>query len=212
MATFLQNGSSQRQLGTKDLSLEAFDLSVAEFIEKFTNYGCYCWILGAEKGVIGGGQTRDQIDGLCGQLYKCYKCLNLDYGNDQSRFNYDVSLIVGDDGSRKLECHEGTLSILKIRSFEVTGSDVVGPEVRLSTQKGENRDACLCDKMFSEKLAQIDSQCIADMQMGNQNSPFCINEEFRTVNGGGDFDPFDNSEGKILIHLEPLNVQPAVVD
>ena len=109
MATFLQNGSSQRQLGTKDLSLEAFDLSVAEFIEKFTNYGCYCWILGAEKGVIGGGQTRDQIDGLCGQLYKCYKCLNLDYGNDQSRFNYDVSLIVGDDGSRKLECHEGTL-------------------------------------------------------------------------------------------------------
>ena len=38
MATFLQNGASQRQLGTKDLSLEAFDLSVAEFIEKFTNY------------------------------------------------------------------------------------------------------------------------------------------------------------------------------
>ena len=109
MATFLQNGASQRQLGTKDLSLEAFDLSVAEFIEKFTNYGCYCWILGPEKGVIGGGQTRDQIDGLCGQLYKCYKCLNLDYGNDQSKFDYDVSLIVGDDGSRKLECHEGTL-------------------------------------------------------------------------------------------------------
>ena len=111
MATFLQNGNSQRQLGTKDLSLEAFDLSVAEFIEKFTNYGCYCWILGPEKGVIGGGQTRDQIDGLCGQLYKCYKCLNLDYGNDQSKFDYDVSLIVRDDGTRKLECHEGTLVI-----------------------------------------------------------------------------------------------------
>ena len=53
--------------------------------------------------------------------------------------------------------------------------------------------------MFSEKLAQIDSQCISDMQMGNQNSPFCINEEFRTVNGGGDFDPFDTSEGEILL-------------
>ena len=67
------------------------------------------------------------------------------------------------------------------------------------TWKGENRDACLCDKMFSEKLAQIDSQCISDMQMGNQNSPFCINEEFRTVNGGGDFDPFDTSEGRFQI-------------
>ena len=49
--------------------------------------------------------------------------------------------------------------------------------------------------MFSEKLAQIDSQCIADMRLGVQNSPFCINEEFRTVNAGGDFDPFDTSEG-----------------
>lgn len=49
--------------------------------------------------------------------------------------------------------------------------------------------------MFSEKLSQIDNQCISDMQMGNQNSPFCTNEEFRTVNGGGDFDPFDTSEG-----------------
>ena len=72
------------------------------------------------------------------------------------------------------------------------------PEISgILTRKGENRDACLCDKMFSEKLAQIDSQCIFDMQMGNQNSPFCINEEFRTVNGGGDFDPFDTSEGRI---------------
>ena len=56
--------------------------------------------------------------------------------------------------------------------------------------------------MFSEKLAQIDSQCISDMQMGNQNSPFCINEEFRTVNGGGDFDPFDTSEGESSIKPE----------
>ena len=61
--------------------------------------------------------------------------------------------------------------------------------------------------MFSEKLAQIDSQCINDMQMGNQNSPFCINEEFRTVNGGGDFDPFDNSEGKIFDPLSQREIQ-----
>ena len=61
--------------------------------------------------------------------------------------------------------------------------------------------------MFSEKLAQIDSQCINDMQMGNQNSPFCINEEFRTVNGGGGFDPFDNSEGKAFDPLGRRKIQ-----
>ena len=90
MATFLQNGRNQRILESGN-SIEDFDLSVSEFIEKFTNYGCYCWILDPERGVIGGGQTRDQIDGLCGQLYKCYKCLNLDYGHDQSKLVYDVS-------------------------------------------------------------------------------------------------------------------------
>ena len=170
MATFLQNGRNQRILESGN-STEDFDLSVSEFIEKFTNYGCYCWILGPERGVIGGGQTRDQIDGLCGQLYKCYKCLNLDYDHDQSKFVYDVSLVVGEDGDRHLECHEG-----------------------------QNQDACLCDKMFAEKLADVDDQCISDIKNGLTDSSFCINEEFRTINGGGDFDPFDNSESKLKVH------------
>jgi len=92
---------------------------------------------------------------------------------------------------------------IQIFLIHKTGSGWVRQEISgIITHKGENRDACLCDKMFSEKLAQIDSQCISDMQMGNQNSPFCINEEFRTVNGGGDFDPFDTSEGEILLNSD----------
>ena len=31
---------------------------VAELKEKYTNYGCYCWIDGADAGVIGGGKTK----------------------------------------------------------------------------------------------------------------------------------------------------------
>ena len=67
--------------------------------------------------------------------------------------------------------------------------------------KGENQDACLCDKMFAEKLADIDDQCISDVQNRLSDSPFCINEEFRTINGGGDFDPFDNSDGKPKVNI-----------
>ena len=70
--------------------------------ELFESWVCPC--KSVDKGVIGGGQTRDQIDGLCGQLYKCYKCLNIDYGNQETLFNYDVSLIAHDDGSRELKC------------------------------------------------------------------------------------------------------------
>lgn len=160
MAAFLQGPGEGRTT-----SIEAFEFSVNDFTEKFTNYGCYCWILGADKGVIGGGQTRDQIDGLCGQLYKCYKCLNLDFGSDRAIFDYDVSLVAHDNGSRELLCHEG-----------------------------DNKDACLCDKSFAEKLASINEQCSADQADGKTDSPFCSNEDFRTENGGGAFDPFNETE------------------
>jgi len=100
MVAFMQPPKANERIGT----IQEFDFTVADFVDKFTNYGCYCWILGADKGVIGGGQTRDQIDGLCGQLYKCYKCINLDHGSEQSSFNYDVSLVQHQDGRRELEC------------------------------------------------------------------------------------------------------------
>ena len=93
--------------GLKTTSIQAFEFSVQDFVAKFTNYGCYCWILGADKGVIGGGQTRDQVDGLCGQLYKCYKCLNIDNGDNPgttSIFDYDVSLVAHDNGDKEGFC------------------------------------------------------------------------------------------------------------
>ena len=57
-------------------------------------------------------------------------------------------------------------------------------------------DACKCDKMFSERLADVSAQCNADLDQGITDSPFCIDEEFRTQTGGGTFDPFDNTSGK----------------
>ena len=111
------------------------------------------------RGVIGGGQTKDEIDGLCGELYKCYKCLNIDFGSkgcfknlfqnlktlnfkiflydekifetkQSTMFEYSVDLVENDDGSRELVCHEG-----------------------------ENQDACKCDVMFAEKMAKVNAQC-----------------------------------------------------
>ena len=57
-------------------------------------------------------------------------------------------------------------------------------------------DACKCDKMFSERLAEVTAQCQTDLANGVTDSPFCPNEDFRTESGGGSFDPFDESEGK----------------
>ena len=30
-------------------SIEALELTVSDFLDQFTNYGCYCWILGKIK-------------------------------------------------------------------------------------------------------------------------------------------------------------------
>ena len=115
-------------------------------------------------------------------------------------FEYSVDLVENDDGSRELVCHEG-----------------------------ENQDACKCDVMFAEKMAKVNSQCevnwcsswfwqILDLKQiskfdqatGVENSPFCVNEDFRTENGGGSFDPFDNSaDGCLKVNMDDHNAKDA---
>ena len=123
MTVFLDDSNIMLQRTT---SIEAFELTIQDFLDKFTNYGCYCWILGPMRGVIGGGQTKDAIDSLCGELYKCYKCLNIDFGSKDTMFQYSVDLIEHEDGSRELQCLDGV-----------------------------NKDACLCDVMFAKKMAVV---------------------------------------------------------
>ena len=51
-------------------------------------------------------------------------------------------------------------------------------------------------------------QCEADMLAGEVDSKFCVNEKFRTLNGGGPFDPTDNSEdGCLKINMESHNAK-----
>jgi len=176
MVVFLDASNIIRQ---RTSTIAAFELTIQDFLDNFANYGCYCWILGPMRGVIGGGQTKDAIDSLCGELYKCYKCLNLDFGSKSTMFEYNVNLIEHADGRRELEC-----------------------------QEGENINACKCDVMFAEKMAVVNQQCEADLDNGVQNSQFCINEDFRTEAGGGTFDPFDNTAGGCLkLNMEGHNAK-----
>jgi len=162
MTVFLDDSKIMR-------SAAAFELEISDFLEKFTHYGCYCWIDGPVRGVIGGGQTVDHIDSLCGELYKCYKCLNLDHGSKDSMFDYNVDLIEMFDGRKFLEC-----------------------------QDGPNIDACKCDVQFAQKMATVNSNCESDIINNVTDSPYCINEAFRTLSGGGHFDPTDNTEAGCL--------------
>ena len=55
-------------------------MTLTQPILKFMNYACYC-----NTRVTGGGAvpgTEDPNDELCNDLYKCYKCINIDYDHE----------------------------------------------------------------------------------------------------------------------------------
>ena len=103
------------------------------FKEKYTNYGCYCWIDGADAGVIGGGKTKDMTDHHCKELYRCYKCVNIDYAKNYTDVEYNVNFTEDDSGNRQLDCSVN------------------------SKQDAEN--ICECDKRFAENIASTVDNC-----------------------------------------------------
>ena len=58
-------------------------------ILKFMNYACYC-----NTRVTGGGAVpgaEDPNDELCNDLYKCYKCINIDYDHEGKIWSYFIA-------------------------------------------------------------------------------------------------------------------------
>ena len=98
----------------------------------YTNYGCYCWIDGLDSGVIGGGKTKDMSDHHCKELYRCYKCVNMDYAKNYTDVDYTVDFTSG-SGERQLDC---TVN---------------------SKQDAEN--ICECDKRFAKDIAATQQSC-----------------------------------------------------
>lgn len=148
-----------------------FDNKLQSLEDTYTNYGCYCWIDGVDKGVVGGGRPRDMSDHHCKELYRCYKCVNVDYAQNYTDVSYNVDFTM-DNGNRELDC---TVN---------------------SKQDAEN--ICECDKRFAENIASVEKACdngdADDEKYGSQ----CMSEQFRTktgnvlgTNDAGTFNPHD---------------------
>jgi len=143
--------------------------------EKYTNYGCYCYISGADNGVHGGGKARDQVDQHCKDLYNCYKCLGKDFEvthNQMAFMEYNVDLSIGPNGAKDITCTD-----------------------RLQERAGCPRNLCECDKKFAQAIAKLDDDCQND-----PTSASCQSKELRTTaaNPPGPFNsPNDPSVCKI---------------
>jgi len=135
----------------------AFESELKRLEDLYTSYGCYCWIDGVEAGVIGGGKTKDMTDYHCKELYRCYKCVNIDYAKNYTDVSYNVDLSVGDDGRRSIDC-------------KVNGK-----------QDAEN--ICECDKRFAESLAAVNEGCANGAENDPRHGAYCMDENMRTITG-----------------------------
>ena len=142
--------------------LAQFESLLDDLSAKYTNYGCYCWINGMEGGVVGGGKTKDVTDHHCKELYRCYKCVNVDYAKNYTDVSYTVDFTMK-NGQRQLDCSVN------------------------SKQDAEN--ICECDKRFAENIAAAEASCAANEPADPEWGDHCMSESFRTGNAGGSFDP-----------------------
>ena len=153
---------------------QKYDAKVGELQDLYTNYGCYCWIDGPAAGVIGGGKTRDMTDHHCKELYRCYKCVNIDYAKNYTDVEYSVDFTEDDDGNRLLDC--------KINS------------------KQDAENICECDKRFAEEIANTVNGCKAGQQDDEMYGAYCMDEKFRTSTGNGNFNPRKQCEKQFPDH------------
>ena len=125
------SGAGENSDDPRDLA--QFESMLSDLENKYTNYGCYCWINGMADGVLGGGRPRDVTDHHCKELYRCYKCVNNDYNKNYTDVSYTVNFTM-ENGQRALDCSGKFDYTLEI-SFENT--------VSKSLIKTEKQKSCL---------------------------------------------------------------------
>jgi len=125
-------------------------------------------------GVIGGGKTKDMVDHHCKELYRCYKCVLNDYSANYTDVAYTVDFTEDDAGNRQLECSNNV--------------------------KQDSENVCECDKRFADNIAKAEQDCSANKPDDALWGSHCMSEDFRTINGGGAFDPQNSCDKQFHGH------------
>lgn len=162
MMLYLQENPTYGQNGVNPSTTADFEDELDTLEERFVNYGCYCWINGLTDGVIGGGKTKDVVDHHCKELYRCYKCVQADYSANYTDISYSVDFN-RKNGARNLDCTVNS--------------------------KQDSENICECDKRFAMNVAKADAECAAGTSADPEWGEHCMDEQWRTQNGGGSFDP-----------------------
>ena len=76
---------------------------------------------------------QDVSDHHCKELYRCYKCVNIDYGKNYTDVNYRIDLNEDENGNRSLDCSVNS--------------------------KSDAENICECDARFAAAIAETEASC-----------------------------------------------------
>lgn len=139
-----------------------FENQLQALEDKYTSYGCYCWIQSTADGLVGGGMTKDVTDHHCKELYRCYKCVRNDYSQSYTDVDYYVEFTTK-NGNRQLDCK--------------------------GNAKQDAENICECDKRFAENIAATEKSCASNTPADPTYGDYCMDNQYKTATGGGSFDP-----------------------
>lgn len=146
-----------------DPATQNMDATLQALEQKYTSYGCYCWAKGTSniEDLGAGSANVDWNDKACTDLYRCYACVNIDYGKKYSELSYSATFTTDGDGNRSIDCSGGAQS--------------------------DGEHICQCDAAFAAKIAYNEDQCQNNGNPIEEGKTYCIDESFRTVSGGGSY-------------------------
>lgn len=114
------------------------------------NYGCYCF---PNRGNLGSsGPAQDEYDGLCRDLYRCYRCIARDFNGFESWHNYMFTSNA--DGSLSCDSTRNT---------------------------AEMRALCECDASFATSLGAIWDDNTYDYTLWNRKGNNEFNFDYSNV-------------------------------
>lgn len=106
-------------------------LDYETIVKRIQNYGCHCFP-GMSRSAGGQGAPVDELDSACHTLYRCHRCVDMDYSNA-----CDV-----DKGKYRFKIQNGVIDCNSARNSAC------------------QQDQCRCDKEFAETVGRFwdDSQ------------------------------------------------------
>lgn len=162
------------------------NLSKNDFGDRINKYGCHCFP-GGTKAAGGVGPAVDALDSLCKKLYKCHKCIQIEFGADAVDVNDGrYTWALNDDGSLNCDRNQNNPARKALCQCDVAYAESMKT---LWDDDNFNEYYWLNNRHSRrEDTFDYDSTCVAAGNGGGQAADSCCGDSFPNK------EPFDSTQ------------------